>query len=199
MRKGFVIAAVFVLCTVFMVGTAPAQLEALNSLDFYAVQKVGIAKKQDGYWADVVTILKNTSDMNFRLRNFKFDMSFEYPPKEKAKAEEGKESKNPEMLVLQFGTSDVAKVDISKASDPGKPNLTEMPMSVFLGPDNEDTVKRILQFISLVGDPGEQDLKTVLKGKGEIGTQVEKGWIYQGNMILELKLTPELQRSWLLK
>ncbi len=197
MRKGFVAAIVFVLCAVFMVGSVWAQREALNSLNFRAVKKVTISKKTDGFWADVLVELENKSDLKFRLRDFTYDLFFQYEPR-KPEGESQSKSADMDGDKLKFGRAEVKMVKIPQASA-GTPSVTLMELKVFIGENNDETVKKILGFMSLVGNPGEIVLYAILHGTGEIGTELDKGWVYQGNMKLELELRPRIQREVLLE
>jgi hypothetical protein len=177
----------FVMFFALSTGICLAQIDTqktLGNLDITAIQKMQVEKSGTGFTLRVVTILSNDNAESLRLRNGEFEVSFD---------------RGPKLPPIVIGRTALTSQDFpGKKGDQGGTGAMELVVAV--GPNNPETLDRILAMYNIVGDP-ESNLKMVVKGRAEVGLQLPRGWVFeQGRKVeLELNFSPQVQRIILLK
>jgi hypothetical protein len=153
-----------------------AQGSELRKVDIVAIKRMHLRGTDAEFLANVVVIIKNDGDINLKLRNMKFDVSF------------GQEGNS-----VPFGKANVEEIIIPKGTE-GNPGKVELNLNVKVGPKNDSTVNRLVSLFNMMANP-ETAPSMLLSGTAEVGTETERGWIYQSNVKAELKFKPSLQRE----
>mgnify|MGYP000995745499 CR=1 FL=1 len=162
-----------------------AQQEAVNALDVKAIKSMQLQEKSGKYIAEVGVIFVNKSDKESKMRKATFDVAFKSGdvsiPFGKANLDE---------LVLPAGE----KAEDGTVTSAEK----EVTLTVTVGPKDSETFSRLVGLFNIIGNP-ESELTMQLNGQGELGMKVDKGWVYQQNMAVELEFVPTIAREVLFK
>ena len=150
---------------------------ATNNLNIEAIKKLHIAGQGKGYQVSVTVLVTNKNPIGLRLRNGLFDIVFY------------SDTDDVNIGKTQIGGDDVPKDLLGNGKE------TTMDLVV-----NNVPVEKIIRMINIVGDP-ISTRKITLKGKSEIGLQIDRGWGLEPGRYFEVELSwePDIQRNVLMK
>jgi len=182
MKLTSMLAVIMVICLGLGIQTSTAQGPDLGALNIAAIKSIQINADESGYYSEVMVLLENSGDKALKLKNVNFDVRF----KEKDK-------------IIPFGTAPLKEIiipsSIKESSSKGK---VDAILRVKIGPKDDKTVGLLIQLFNIIGNPSNS-LVMILEGTGEVGTKIEKGWIYHTGMKAELEFVPTIQREILFK
>lgn len=173
---------IMAICLCLGIQASLAQGPDLGALDIAAIKSIQIHDEKSGYYSEVVLLFQNSSDQALKLRNINFDVRFKEGDK-----------------IIPFGTSSLKEIIIPpKSRESSSAGQVGTKLRVKIGPKGEKTIGLLIQLFNIIGNPSNA-LVMILEGTSEVGTKIEKGWIYHTGMKAELEFVPTIQREILFK
>jgi len=174
-----------VLFVLLAAGACLAQGEyqkALGNLTISAIKKMQVMRDPTACRMEVVAIVSNENAESMKLRNGSFEVSFHRPGGS-----------------ITLGTAQIREQEVYGKNAPQQ-GTTVMNLNVYVGPNNDESVNRLIAVFNIVGNPDAR-LEMIVKGLSEVGLQLPKGWVFARDLKaeVELRFTPAIQREILLK
>jgi len=182
MKLASVSTIIMVICLCLGIQTSIAQGPELGALDIVAIKSIQVNDDKSGYYSEVVVVLQNSSVKPLKLKNINFDVRFRERDK-----------------IIPFGTAPLKEIIIPPRSEgSSSAGQVNAKLRVKIGPKEKKTIGFLIQLFNIIGNPSNS-LVMILEGTGEVGTKIDKGWIYHTGMKAELEFVPTIQREILFK
>ncbi len=156
--------------------------EIVNNVDIPYVNKLQVIREPTGYFMRVTVTLQNKNEFKLKFRDAKFKVRFEG-------AGAG----------VRAGTTEVDSQEVrGRVGDmPGK---DEMVLNVYAGPNNSETLGRLLAIVNIIGNPDVKP-RMYVEGTSELGLELTRGWVFEEGkrFDVQLRFEPQFQRDVFLK
>jgi len=159
-------------------GLAFAAADVVDKLSIQKIIKMKIERTEDGiYNLKVLVCLSNKGKNTVRIRDAEVGV----------RLEGGGEK-------IKVGTTRFPEVELARADPDGVPSTKDVEFTVELGGSSEETVGRMIALFNMICNP-KNSPAMLLGGKGVVGIKVERGWVYQDGVSVDLKFVPSIQRE----
>lgn len=163
----------------FAAPRAGAQEASFDDLDISAIKSIRIEMKEGLFTSKVVALFSNKGATELKLRNAKLTICF----------------KSADSRIV-FGDTYLDDFVIPRNAEKGGPS--DKLFDVKIGESSPLTIARLVGIFNLLGDPAAEFTLT-LTGEGELGRKIERGWVYQKGISIDLDFKPSIQREVLFK
>jgi hypothetical protein len=191
MKTTQIIRAAIMSAAIFSLGSARAGLDAsvVGKMEIVSVNKMIIETVDDGYVLRVGLTFQNGNPEAYKLRQGVFTT--------KAIAKHWEQgTEKPEVTSLEIGQGTLEQLELPGTADKTAKGKTTAEIVVRQGAKDPATTERIIALWNLVGN-AENQISLSLVGSAQIGQEVSRGWVFEGNKAYDVELTfvPKLQRK----